>query len=218
MKIAKPRMSKRLALILVPVVLVLVGTGVAFAADALPFSDIEGHWAQDAIVNLADRGIIQGHADGTFGPEENVTRAQVATFLDRLEEEAMEPVAANRGCPDCHQGAYTLKNEAVEKGGAVHEGLADDVGVTGCLACHAAGSGAREDMGNIAPLSLRDIVHPVHMGSKIFTTHYMGNCFTCHNVDGEGEFEVLTQAVDTDEHGIPDEVPIPGAVHATHAD
>ena len=206
-------------LVLVPVVLVLAGTGAAFAANGLPFSDIAGHWAEQSIVNLADRGIIQGHDDGTFGPEEPVTRAQVATFLDRLATEAMTPVPANRGCPDCHVGPYTLKHEAVERGGeTVHQGLPDDAGVTTCLTCHAPGSGAREGKGNVAPLSLRDIVHPAHMGSKIFTGNYMGNCFTCHNVNGDGEFELLTQAVDTDARGIPDVVPIPGAVRSHGVD
>ena len=66
---------------------------------ALPFTDISGHWAEQAIVNLAARGIIAGHADGTFGPDEAVTRAQVATFLDRLNTEAMTPVDGKEGLP-----------------------------------------------------------------------------------------------------------------------
>lgn len=143
MRIGERRISKRLVLILVPVLLVLGGTTVAYAADALPFTDISGHWAQQAIVNLAARGIIQGHDDGTFGPEESVTRAQVATFLDRLNTEAMAPVAAKRGCPDCHSGANSLKNEAVGASAAVHSILADDASVATCLTCHAPGTGAQ---------------------------------------------------------------------------
>ena len=210
MRIGKRRISKRLVLILVPVVLVLGGAGAAYAATT--FSDVSGHWAEQSIMNLADRGIILGHEDGTFGPDEGVTRAQVATFLDRLETEAMTPIPANRGCPDCHVGPYTLKAEAVLNGGAVHETLADDALVTTCLTCHAPGEGAREGKGNVAPISLRDIVHPVHMGSKVFSEHYMGNCFTCHNVNGEGEFQILSLAVDTEDDGIPTVLPIPGAI------
>jgi S-layer homology domain len=216
-RIGKRRLSKRLVFILVAVVLVLGvgGVGVAYAADALPFTDISGNWAEQAIVNLAARGIVTGHADGTFGPNENVTRAQMATFLDRLNTEAMKPVAARRGCPDCHAGPYTLKAEAVGKAPAVHAGLADDAGVPVCLLCHAPGSGAQAGKGVAAPISLRDIVHPVHMGSKIFTGEFMGNCFSCHNVSGEGKFQVLTQAVDTNDAGIPNTLPIPGAVDPT---
>jgi len=66
----------------------------------------------------------------------------------------------------------------------------------------------------MAPLALRDIVHPVHMSSQYFKLHYGGNCFTCHNVNGEGEFELLTEAVELNEKGIPDpgKLPIPGAI------
>jgi len=203
--------NRRRVMYIAAVVVVLFGLGtVAYAADAA-FPDIVGHWAQDSITNLANRGIIEGHADGNFGPDEPVTRAQVATFLDRLATEEETPVAARRGCPDCHAGNYSLKNEAVNNGGAVHEGLPDDADVNVCLACHAPGTDAQEGKGKMAPISLRDIVHPVHMGSKIFTGHYMGNCFTCHNVDGVGTFQVLSEAVDTEDDGIPLTLPIPGA-------
>src|SRR5665647_1693028 len=128
MRIGKRRISKRMVFILVPVLLVLGGSTAAYAADALPFTDISGHWAQEAIVNLNARGIIQVHADGTFGPDQPVTRAQVATFLDRLNTEAMTPVAARRGCPDCHAGPYSLTNEAVGAVAGPHSGLAADAG------------------------------------------------------------------------------------------
>lgn len=207
-KIGKHRKA---LLALAVLIALLAATAVAYAEDALPFTDISGHWAKDSIVRVAQRGIVKGHADGTFGPDEYVTRAQMATFMDREQQEAMTPVEPRRGCPACHQGHYSLKNEAEEKGGAVHSGLADDAGVNECLNCHAPGTGDREGKGVVAPISLRDIVHPAHMGSKIFVNRYMGNCFTCHNVDGTGEFQVLTQAVTVDEKGIPETLPIPGA-------
>jgi len=91
-------------------------------------------------------------------------------------------------------------------------GPTDDVSVTVCLQCHAAGEGDREGMGVIAPYSLRDIVHPAHMFSSWFKFHYGGNCFTCHNVDGEGHWELLTEAVEGNDKGVPEIVPIPGAI------
>ena len=122
-----------------------------------------------------------------------------------------------RGCPSCHvlvdeeTGAYTLPFEAHERAeirGGEHPHVAPDgtslepneeVRVTTCLLCHAAGTGDREGMGVVAPLALRDIVHPAHMSSQWFKLHYGGNCFTCHNVNGEGEFN-------------PASLPIPGAM------
>jgi hypothetical protein len=137
-----------------------------------------------------------------------------------------------RGCPACHvvvdakTGAYTLAFEAEERvkaRGREHPKAAPDgtslapteaVKVTTCLLCHAPGTGARKGMGKVAPLALRDIVHPAHMGSQVFKLHYGGDCFTCHNVNGEGEFELLTEAVKVNDKGVPDpdNLPIPGAV------
>jgi hypothetical protein len=189
--------------ILVSLLLVLGGATAALAVEGLPFTDISGHWAEQAIENLAARGIIAGHADGTFGPDEVVTRAQVATFLDRLNTEAMTPVEAKKGCPDCHVGSYSLKNEAVGAAAAVHSILADDATVTTCLVCHAPGLGAQAGKGNAAPLSLRDIVHPVHMGSKIFSIEYLGDCLTCHSVSSDGTFEVISLDGSASGHPLP---------------
>lgn len=137
-----------------------------------------------------------------------------------------------RGCPACHvlvdeeTGAYTLPFEAHERaevrGGEHPEeapdgtslAVTEEVRVTTCLQCHASGTGDREGRGVIAPLALRDIVHPAHMGSQFFKLHYGGNCFTCHNVNGAGEFELLTEAVAVNDKGVPDpdQIPIPGAI------
>jgi hypothetical protein len=138
----------------------------------------------------------------------------------------------SRGCPACHvlidkdTGKYTLPFEAQERAkarGGTHPvvapdgtkiGPTDDVNVTVCLQCHASGTGARAGKGVIAPWSLRDIVHPAHMSSRFFTLHYGGDCFTCHNVDGTGKWELLTLAVNVNDKGVPDpsKLPIPGAI------
>ena len=69
-------MKKILALILV--CLMSVST-VAFAAD---FSDVEGHWAINAISNAAENGLITG-SEGRFYPDDNMTRAEMATIVVR---------------------------------------------------------------------------------------------------------------------------------------
>jgi thiosulfate dehydrogenase len=52
------------------------------------------------------------------------------------------------------------------------------------------------------------------MNSQYFKLHYGGNCFTCHNVNGEGEWELLSEKVEVNEKGVPnpEALPIPGAV------
>lgn len=52
--------------------------------NRMKFTDVpESHWAFKAIEDLADMGIINGYEDGTFKPDAPVTRAEVASMLDR---------------------------------------------------------------------------------------------------------------------------------------
>ena len=46
--------------------------------------DITGHRAEASIRKAMEKGVIKGHTDGTFKPDEPVTRAQLAVILDRL--------------------------------------------------------------------------------------------------------------------------------------
>lgn len=52
--------------------------------EPMPKDDITGHWAEDAIRRCMKRKIITGFPDGTFRPNETVTRAEAATMIDRL--------------------------------------------------------------------------------------------------------------------------------------
>lgn len=47
------------------------------------FEDIQGHWAQSYIASLTKKGIIAGFPDGTFRPNEPVTRAQFAAIVNK---------------------------------------------------------------------------------------------------------------------------------------
>jgi len=53
------------------------------APRAAIFSDIEGHWAEYAILSAERMGWIKGYPDGRFGPRDEVTRAQFTTMLSR---------------------------------------------------------------------------------------------------------------------------------------
>ena len=55
---------------------ILIAAGCAFA-----FPDVnETHWAAKQITELGERGIVVGYPDGTFQPDENVTRAEFASM------------------------------------------------------------------------------------------------------------------------------------------
>ena len=48
------------------------------------FNDIEGHWAYDDIIALANNGIVNGYSDGSFKPENFVTRAEAVVMIARM--------------------------------------------------------------------------------------------------------------------------------------
>lgn len=47
------------------------------------FEDVQGHWAQSYITALAKRGVISGFPDGTYRPNDPVTRAQFAAIINK---------------------------------------------------------------------------------------------------------------------------------------
>jgi len=49
------------------------------------------------------------------------------------------------------------------------------------------------------------------MGSKIFYRELNGTCFSCHNISGDGTYQILSLAVDTRTTD-PQGLPIPGAI------
>ena len=49
-----------------------------------PFTDVpNGQWYTNAVIWAADNGIVKGHNDGTFRPNDNISREQIAAILDR---------------------------------------------------------------------------------------------------------------------------------------
>ncbi|MBQ8589507.1 MAG: S-layer homology domain-containing protein, partial [Firmicutes bacterium] len=69
-------MKKVLSFVLV-LSMILGSFGMAFAAPA----DVEGKDYEDAVNVLVELGVVAGYKDGTFRPENIVTRAEMATFL-----------------------------------------------------------------------------------------------------------------------------------------
>ena len=69
-----------------------------------PFSDIsEGDYFYKAVLWAFERGITIGTGDGTFSPEDTVTRAQMATFLYRMEG---SPKPGESPFTDVESGSY----------------------------------------------------------------------------------------------------------------
>ncbi|WP_142825884.1 S-layer homology domain-containing protein [Planococcus soli] len=76
-------LAKKLNFIAVAALLFFIFTASPSLA-ALSFSDVsKNYWAHAEITELADKGIIKGHMDGTFRPHDSVTRAQSAMMIVR---------------------------------------------------------------------------------------------------------------------------------------
>ena len=72
---------KQLTALLLALALCLSLSAPALAAGT-GFSDVPaGHWAYDAIHYVAGKGIASGYADGTFRPNNPITRGQMAKIL-----------------------------------------------------------------------------------------------------------------------------------------
>lgn len=71
------------------------------------FSDISGHWAEKNILAMYHKGIINGFTDGTFRPEDNVTRAEfVKMFVSALNLEIGGAVQFDDVVPEDWHYAY----------------------------------------------------------------------------------------------------------------
>ncbi|MGE7672108.1 S-layer homology domain-containing protein [Lysinibacillus sp. NPDC094403] len=72
----------------------LVASAIVPVASAAGFTDVKGNSHEEAINALADAGIINGYADGTFKPNQTINRGQVVKLLGRwLESEGFEAPA-----------------------------------------------------------------------------------------------------------------------------
>ncbi|MDR3149492.1 MAG: S-layer homology domain-containing protein, partial [Oscillospiraceae bacterium] len=64
-----------------------LGTG---KTNTTAFSDIDGHWAKNDILFAASVGWINGYPDGTFEPDQPLTRAEFMALANRMLERVPE--------------------------------------------------------------------------------------------------------------------------------
>ena len=54
------------------------------ATDDTPFTDIANHWAWQDIARAASEGWVAGYEDGTFRPDNSITRAETMAIINRV--------------------------------------------------------------------------------------------------------------------------------------
>ncbi len=85
------------------------------------FADLNGHWARNYVLPLAEDGVISGKAPGVFDPDAQITRAEFVTLVSKLcnlPAEEASPYA------DVVEGAWFAPTISAAKAyGAIDENL-----------------------------------------------------------------------------------------------
>ncbi len=77
-------------------------------SGAAPFADVKGHWAEAAIEQAHANGRITGYPDGTFRPNDQITRAEAVTVLNKLYDRSVN----HGGLSDVHSDVVPFKDVA----------------------------------------------------------------------------------------------------------
>ncbi|CAH8249100.1 S-layer homology domain-containing protein [Paenibacillus melissococcoides] len=64
------------------IIMALSSAAAALAAPAR-VQDIEGHWAEKAMTEWKEKGLLRGYADGSLQPNRAVSRAEFAALINR---------------------------------------------------------------------------------------------------------------------------------------
>ncbi|OCT12115.1 hypothetical protein A8709_30140 [Paenibacillus pectinilyticus] len=76
----------------------------------ISFSDVEGHWAKDSILQAAAKGYVSGYRDGNFLPDHNMTRAEFVKI-------AVAALGLQAGAVSADQSWYQPYVAAAQKAG-----------------------------------------------------------------------------------------------------
>jgi len=110
--------KKRISLIMTIVMMTaLLVPSVAFGTE----KDYSGHWAEDTIQDWFDLGLIKGYEDGSFKPENSISRAEFMTMINNSFE-FEEKAEINFNDVDAEEWYYAEVQKAVQAGYIVGNG------------------------------------------------------------------------------------------------
>lgn len=81
---------------------VLISSALCFGT-CLAYSDVSGHWAENSINTLSKINVIEGYSDGSFKPNNNMTRAELVTVVNRLLKNSN---VSNKYIPDNNENEW----------------------------------------------------------------------------------------------------------------
>ncbi|WP_342554109.1 S-layer homology domain-containing protein [Paenibacillus sp. FSL R7-0652] len=84
---------------------------------AAAFTDVGQHWARKAIARLNAAGVLTGYTDGTFRPEQQVTRAEAVTLINKLMD--LQPASTSSklwsDVPDTHWAYEAVQAASIKE-------------------------------------------------------------------------------------------------------
>lgn len=90
--------------------------------EALAFSDIQGHWAYDRILVWAENDVLRGYPDGSFKPENKITRGEFMAIVNKAMGYIEE---AEIAYSDVEEDAWYAKHVARAEAAAYISGYED---------------------------------------------------------------------------------------------
>jgi hypothetical protein len=100
--------------------------GTILQSDPIIFSDVSlGYWAEDYIYAIYNAGVTFGYGDGRYGPEDRVTRGQMAAFIVRAKEGDPTGACVTPPFPDVPVDYIFCKNIERLKGLGITMGFGD---------------------------------------------------------------------------------------------
>ncbi|PKL36289.1 hypothetical protein CVV38_00050 [Candidatus Peregrinibacteria bacterium HGW-Peregrinibacteria-1] len=70
------------------------GSGESSAVVA-SFEDVRGHWAESFVEELREKGVVSGKGDGSFAPEDSITRAELLKMVMEAYEISVEEASVS---------------------------------------------------------------------------------------------------------------------------
>jgi len=111
------------------VVIQAVGTGIAkqseTAAFACPFTDVAGHWAEQYICGLNQKGLVNGTAPTTFDPDAYISRAALAKIVVNVFGFEVPASVSENPFPDVPKDAWYAPYVKVAKDNGITGGFPD---------------------------------------------------------------------------------------------
>ncbi|MCZ7664930.1 MAG: S-layer homology domain-containing protein [Thermoleophilia bacterium] len=135
------RRKRTTVIVLVTVAALLMIAGVAWAAGMFPdVAENDTHF--DAIEWAAENGVVNGYANGNFGPYDPILRGQAATMFQNYDEYLKSTMDGTSTCSDCHNDTTLLTGKRTAWSESLHgTGEAFGRGTSAsCAGCHSGGS------------------------------------------------------------------------------